>query len=292
MYGSSLDAHRTRQCKLDLFAVVIAIALLIIVIVIIYKHKKDSFINRSSEGYFWDTESYKFASINDKKQAAEVLLSKLKRQGIDDITIPQIMKMRDNTLLDILELIADEGLSHDVLVKLRKYLNPNYYLALTYVNAARATKSFPTQEIRKFVYDIIAQYYVDNGSKTVIKPFEEITDNEIISQFGIMQINTITSDSVIMKADLDKISELSDAYRKSAQIISLPASANDERVAPVSAPATTEPAISQVSSQATTQMMLPQVIQATAATLPTSMPTDTSPTTLLSAPAAATTPVV
>lgn len=236
-HATSVKPRCFMSCKMDLIIIVVAIVLMIIVIVKLTK--KESFINRSNDGYYWDTESYRFVSKNDKELACKVLLGKLLRYGINDITIEQLMKVKDNSLLDIIELSEDMGLTADIINKLRMYLNPNYYLALTYVNAARASRTFQDEIKKRFVYDVIVQYYTDNGYSIPIKSYDNVTDSEIITLFNNVQVSKLPTDSVVMTTDMDKVAEESDKYRNVAQIVTLPKGATDELVAPIIKPATT-----------------------------------------------------
>ncbi len=216
----------TKNTLVVLFAMFIGLIILVVLIVLVKAFRKYSehFIDKSEDGYYWDTDSAKFVSTNDKDLAIVVLLRKLNKIGITDITSEQLHKLPDSSILDLLDLDYDQELTVRDIAALRMYINPRYYLASTYVNQAIVSSNkFENETQRKLVYDMIMEYYKLNRQPNEIAPLSQISDADIIKEFELVRTNkTVLESNGYATVDMDKVSDQSTQYAKGSRIISKP----------------------------------------------------------------------
>ncbi len=244
---SNLGEHTRSDMMLHYIMVSVIVGVILVVFAgyIVKSMSSECFTNRSPDGYYWETDTASFVSHADKQLAVDILYDKLKKRGIDNVATSQLLPLRDSTILDMLDMMTGGELSTDQIAMIRMYVNPEFYLATTYVNEARASGKFSTDTIRKLVYDTIAQYYMMSKATNELLPLEALTDADIIKEFDTVQAHKSISDGMPIAPDLGRMSELGLAYSSGKRIhevpkiVSMPATTNTELVAPTVQPAIT-----------------------------------------------------
>jgi len=244
-----MDDNEDPTLHFIIIGMLICIILIIIVSITMDAMHPECFVNKSEDGYYWETDTTSFVSQNDKQIAINALLKKLKKIGIEDITSQQLNTLHDGPILDLLDLDYDNGLTTSDVATLRMYINPNYYLASVYVNEARSLgDKFADTAKRALVYSIITQYYKLSSEPTEIASLSDIADTDIIKEFNIVkERKTLLEYGGYASIDMDKVNQQSIAYAKSTPInssskmfISNTTVPSVEVVTPVITPPTTQ----------------------------------------------------
>ena len=117
------------------------------------------FMNKSSNGYYYDTEEQTFASPQDRTTAINTLINMFQGEGIT-YTSEQISRLSDTFLLKILEPESDE--ERDALkARVVILVDPDYTLAQVIVNGARkAGNKFDNAKDRALVYGLLVKYFI------------------------------------------------------------------------------------------------------------------------------------
>lgn len=148
--------------------------------------RKSGFTNRSSMGFYYDTETLEFLSDDDRKLAHMALDARLTKDGYS-YSAAQIATLSDQIVLDILET-DDEAHIPVVEAKLTILLDPAYRGALASVLAARRNNNtFANAGERRAVFDLLSNYF-SKINTPIGAPLSNWSDYVLIRTFQTLQL--------------------------------------------------------------------------------------------------------
>jgi hypothetical protein len=234
-----------------LAGVVILLIFLVIIAVVSHLVNPESFANKSEYGYYWETDTSSFVTADDKKLAVAVLLNKLRKAGITDITQEQLTGLADSVLLELLDMDYSRELTPVDIAALRMYVNPNYYLATVFTNEAKSRGNMYADPQKKaLVYAIVQLFYKISNTTSELTPLSDIADTDLIKEFeNVKQHKVLLESGAYPDVDMSKLEDMSKAYAKSTKLTRPKMVINDSTdiqgiVAPTITPATVNPSVS------------------------------------------------
>lgn len=155
-------------------------------------HPASAFVNKSSSGYYYDTDTLSFYSSSDRNLALEALVEQLKHDGYT-FSRTQLDALSDEIVINILDLSDDET-SATIESQLVLVLDPSYRSVLKVVLNAQKNNQFNNNEERQMVYDLLVKYFVAVGTP-IQQPLDKFSDAVLIHTFRTLTPPTI-SDTV------------------------------------------------------------------------------------------------
>lgn len=145
---------------------------------------KSGFMNKSASGYYYDTETLRFHSADDRTIGIKVLLKQLSDRG-SVYTLDQFRDVPDTFLLSMLDSEdADDFTRHAA--KLIVLIDPMYKAALAMVNSS-LNNQFTLATGRQIVYDVLVKYFL--SLKTPIAaPLNDWSDALLIKTFRTLRM--------------------------------------------------------------------------------------------------------
>ncbi len=211
--------HSTNKYVIPMLVAIIIVLFVIIITITVKMCSSESFVNRSEGGYYWNTDNATFVSKTDKDVAINYLLDKLRVLGINNITKDQLMALQDSALLNILDLNLSGDVDEQDVAMLRLYIDPQYYVASTYVNqATTSNRQFSGLAQRKLIYDVIKKYYTMSKIPKDMPSLESISDSDLINEFEVVRSHKNETDGA-SGPDMAKISDESQLYRTGKRIL-------------------------------------------------------------------------
>ena len=119
---------------------------------------KYGFINKSSGGYYYNTDTLQFVSADDRSKAIAALITLLNTDGTT-YTVDQLSRLSDTFIIMILEP-EDDDEAASLKTQVPILIDDDYKKALLLVEAARInSNAFKNDTDRKVVYDILVRYF-------------------------------------------------------------------------------------------------------------------------------------
>lgn len=168
-----------------LIGTIVALFICFLWISCICDESKSTFVNRSQYDYYYDTETMRFVSPNDRKMATTTLIAQMKPKGIN-ISPQQAATISDAIIITLLDTAEEEEKAF-LTAKLVMMLDPTYKTGLKYTFAARVNnKQFQNDAERQIVYELCLKYFVA-ASIPMSVPLSEIDDAALLRMFSTLQ---------------------------------------------------------------------------------------------------------
>lgn len=122
------------------------------------KGKKVTFMNKSPNGYYYDTDSLTFAKPADRQLAISALVKLFQDDGIN-YTPAQISNLADSMIIMILEP-EDEAELAVLKINVAILVDPEYKSTIVIVEKARRNGNvFANDQERAMVYNLLVRYF-------------------------------------------------------------------------------------------------------------------------------------
>ena len=156
-----------------------------------YCTQTSGFMNLSYNGYYYDTDTQKFASKEDRSKAIELIIKMFADSG-EVYTPAQLAPLSDSFMLTLLES-EDETEMDALKARMVMLLDPTYKLVFAAVKKATVRQldgtinQFANESERQMTYDILVKYF--NAKKTPITvPRSRWTDKLLIDTYITLKL--------------------------------------------------------------------------------------------------------
>lgn len=146
---------------------------------------KCGFINRTSQGVYYDTDSLSFATSEDRTRALAEVVGIMKSGGFE-YTRDQLQTLNDSFLLMILE--PEDDLEKTMLrARVVLMVDPTYKLAMSAVRTGLKNNTLASPDERYLVFNLISKYFTTLNTPVTI-PITRWTDFLLIRTFRTLQL--------------------------------------------------------------------------------------------------------
>lgn len=143
------------------------------------------FVNKSENGYYYDTEGLKFVSVKDRKLAIELLIRRLKEKSIK-VSESDIDSVSDSMILSILE--SEDGNDETRLIaKLILVIDPRYKDGLRFSIKGSKVGKLTNDDERIVLYQLLSKYanLINRPLKTQLN---QLSDVQLVTIFRSLNI--------------------------------------------------------------------------------------------------------
>lgn len=149
-------------------------------------YQKCGFINRTSQGVYYDTDSLSFATSEDRTRALDEVIALMKSGGFE-YTRDQLQSLNDSFLLMILE--PEDELEKTMLrARVVFMADPSYKQAMSIVRLGlKNNNTLASPDERNLVFTLISKYFTMLNTPVVI-PLTRWTDFLLIRTFRTLQL--------------------------------------------------------------------------------------------------------
>lgn len=148
--------------------------------------RRSTFVNMSSNGYYFDTTNLTFISKTDREMGIKTLIRLLSEDGVK-YTPVELASLSDSFILTILESEDDTELAA-LKARVSMVIDPTYHRVFMLVQRGAATgNALGNDTDRRLIYDILVKYF--NALNTpIMVPMARWSDSLLIKTFGTLRL--------------------------------------------------------------------------------------------------------